>query len=106
MAIGAFKLSKRAFHDLIDVRLPESEIEQIRAILGEEPALLGYHRLRTRRSGMVRYVDMHVVVPREWSVVEAHDLADRLEKRLAHQLAPANVVIHVDPFNEAKAAGI
>lgn len=102
MTLGAWKLSRIAFHDLIDVRLPEEEIGHICEILESTPSLLGYHRLRTRRSGHVRFVDLHVVVPREWSVVEAHDLADELEKRIAQELAPANVVIHVDPFNPAK----
>lgn len=102
MGLGAWRLSHLAFHELIDVRLPEGEVSRIRAILADESTVLGYHRLRTRRSGNVRYVDMHIVVPREWDVVQAHDVADALEKKIARELAPANVVIHVDPFNPAK----
>lgn len=99
MAYGAWKLSNQAFHDLIDVRLPEEDLATIHAILAQEPSVLGYHRLRTRRSGSLRYVDMHIVVPRDWNVVEAHDIADHLEKRISAELEPANVVIHVDPYD-------
>lgn len=99
MAYGAWKLAYRAFHDLIDVRLTDPEVAQVRAILDADPSVLGYHRLRTRRAGSVRYVDLHLVAPREWSLVQAHDLADRLEKQIAANLAPANVVIHVDPYD-------
>jgi cation diffusion facilitator family transporter len=99
MAWGAWKLSFQAFHDLIDIRLPDEEIHQVRTLIESEPQILGFHRLRTRRSGSMRFIDMHIVVPREWTVVEAHDLADRLEKRIALDLQPATVVIHVDPYD-------
>lgn len=102
MAFGAIKLSAKAIHDLLDVRLPKSEVERIGEILKSDKSLLSYHRLRTRRSGSMRYVDVHIVVPNDWSVIQAHDLADRLEKRIESDLAPAQAVIHVDPFEFTK----
>ena len=36
------------------------------------------------------------------TLVEAHHIADELEKRIAQRFAPANVVIHVDPFDAVK----
>ncbi len=102
MGLGAWKLSHLAFHELIDVRLPEGELQRIHAVLASETDVLDVHRLRTRRSGNQRYVDMHIVVPRDWDVVQAHDVADRIEKTIARELAPANVVVHVDPFDPNK----
>lgn len=99
LAIGAIRMVKKAFHELIDVRLPEVEVSAIKDILGAEPELLGFHRLRSRSSGGFRHIDVHIVVPNEWSLVEAHALADSLEKRISTSLAPANVVIHVDPYD-------
>jgi len=103
MFIGAVRLSREAFHELIDVVLPEEEIAKIISIIDSHEGVLGYHRLRTRRSGELRHIDFHVVVPRDQSVVEAHDTADALEKRIESALKPAKVVIHVDPFDEGKA---
>lgn len=103
MFFGAVKLSREAFHELIDVILPESEVELVKKLVCEEAGALGYHRLRTRRSGTLRHIDLHLVVPREWSVVQAHDVADGLEKKIAAALSPAHVVIHVDPYDERKA---
>lgn len=100
---GAVRLSREAFHELIDVVLPEKEILLINSMIEEVPDVLGYHRLRTRRSGELRHIDFHIVVPSEWSLVQAHDVADLLEKRICDALAPAHVVIHVDPFDETKA---
>jgi cation diffusion facilitator family transporter len=100
---GAVRLSREAFHELIDVVLPEAEIRQIIGLIENDPDVLGYHRLRTRRSGELRHIDLHIVVPAEWSVVKAHDVADALENRIEEALRPAKAVIHVDPFDENKA---
>ncbi|GBC91089.1 Ferrous-iron efflux pump FieF [bacterium HR14] len=69
-----------------------------------EPDVISYHRLRTRRSGAMRYIDLHIVVPSDWSLQQAHAVADRLEKRIAQALAPAQVVIHVDPYDPTRAS--
>lgn len=103
LGYGATKMVRAAFHELIDIRLPEDQLALIRSALDEEPEMLGYHRLRTRRSGGTSHVDLHIVVPNEWSVVQAHELADKLEHKIEALLSPAQVVIHVDPFDAHKA---
>jgi cation diffusion facilitator family transporter len=104
MAYGSWRLSQQAFHQLIDRRLDQDEIATIHDLVYRHDGVLDYHRLRTRLSGNTRYVDMHIVVPRDWSLVRAHDVADALEKEIAASLEPAVVVIHVDPFNPEKAS--
>ncbi|MCS7208495.1 MAG: cation diffusion facilitator family transporter, partial [Fimbriimonadales bacterium] len=101
---GAWQLATRAFHELIDHRLPQEEIALIDHILRSEPNLLNYHNLRTRRSGATRYVDVHIVLPNDWSLQRAHEVADTLEKRIAHALRPAVVTIHVDPYDPMRVA--
>jgi cation diffusion facilitator family transporter len=102
MAVGAWKLAKQAFDQLIDRSLTDEELQEIKRIVENHPGIMGYHRLRSRLSGDTRYIDMHVVVPVDWSVVQAHDVADEIEKLVANALMPAVVVIHVDPFDETK----
>jgi ferrous-iron efflux pump FieF len=104
MAYGAGRLLHRAFHELIDARLEDHEIARIRAILDAQTDLRGYHRLRTRRLGNTCQVDLHIEVPRDWDVVRAHELADRIEQLIESELAPAQATIHVDP--EAQEPGI
>lgn len=102
IAFGAWRMAKEAFDQLIDKTLPEEELALIRDILDREGECLSYHRLRGRHSGSSHYIDVHIVVPTDWSVVQAHNLADRLEKAIAANLQPAHVVIHVDPFDAKK----
>ncbi len=102
IAFGAIRMSREAVQQLIDHRLPDDELARIAAVLSDSPGVISYHHLRTRHSGHVHYIDVHVVVPAEWSLVQAHDLADAIEKRIEEELAPAHAVIHVDPFDERK----
>jgi cation diffusion facilitator family transporter len=102
IGFNSWLLAKQAFDQLIDRRLPADEVRKIRQIVAGHQGIIGCHRLRSRLAGNVRYIDMHVVVPNELTVVEAHELADHLEKQIATELSPAQVVIHVDPYDEAK----
>jgi len=102
IAYGAWGMVREAYDQLIDRVLPEDEMKRIDTILCESPGVISYHRLRARHSGSVHYIDLHVVVPCEWTLIQAHDLADNLEKRIESELAPAQVVIHVDPFDATK----
>jgi cation diffusion facilitator family transporter len=104
MAHGAWHLLVEAFDHLIDKRLSDQDLDRIETILNEHPDVLGHHRLRSRMSGNMRYIDMHIVVPNAWSVVQAHNVADELEKTIGQDLAPAQVVIHVDPYDAGKVA--
>ena len=87
----------RAFDEVIDRHIDPSELAKIKDILAKEPDLISFHKLRTRHSGNWHYVDVHIVVPRNWSVVQGHELADRIEKGIEAELAPAVCTIHVDP---------
>lgn len=101
---GAWQLSHRAFHELIDHCLPKEELARIHQILRSEPNLLNYHNLRTRRSGAMRYVDVHIVLPNDWSLQQAHAVADALERQIERELYPAEVTIHVDPYDPERVA--
>jgi cation diffusion facilitator family transporter len=102
IAFNAWKTCMQAFNQLIDQRIPDEDMAVILGILGEEKEILSYHRLLTRHSGSHHFIELHIVVPRTDSVVQAHSVADRLEKRIEVALRPAHVMIHVDPENLAK----
>ena len=103
MCFGAWMTAQEAFQHLIDRRLEDGELAAIQRLVEENKEVLGYHRLRSRLSGDMRYVDMHIVLPSNYSLIQAHAVADELEKKIAFELAPAQVVIHVDPYDEIKA---
>ena len=88
----------------MDRSLTSEETGKIKSILNAEKRLLNWHRLRSRKTGSLRQVDFHVVLPEEMSLGEAHSIADSLELQIREQLAPCEVVVHMDPWNPAKVA--
>jgi cation diffusion facilitator family transporter len=97
-----WKLTVAAGKHLMDSSLPESEVAEIEKIVKSEPRVVSWHRMRTRKSGSQRHIDFHIVMPAEATLVEAHHIADELEKLIAQRFAMANVVIHVDPYDVTK----
>lgn len=96
------KIGWEALGQLLDRSLPAAEQQLITDLLGEhDDMFLDYHRLRTRRSGRERQIDLHLVTCPRVTVGEAHGVCDHLEQDVAERLAHTRLVIHVEPCNEA-----
>jgi len=94
----AYDVLRRSFGALIDVRLPQAEENAIRASVMEHGGeVVGFHKLRTRKAGSQRYIDLHLVMPKNASVDEAHKMCDHLEQDIANRLHHTSVTIHVEP---------
>jgi cation diffusion facilitator family transporter len=91
------RLTVDAVQHLLDRGLPAEDVQQIERVLGSDPDVLDWHRLRTRKSGSLREVDVHVVLRGEVPLAQAHGVAHRLEVAILEQLRPAHAVIHLDP---------
>lgn len=100
LGYSSLKMVHQAFHEVIDRTIDPEELAKIKEVLANEPELISYHKLRTRHSGAWHYIDIHLVVPRHWSVVQGHELADRVEKKVEALLHPAVCTIHIDPADE------
>ncbi len=89
---------KKSFGGLVDVRLPEAEETVIKSCIIEHYAeVVSFHKLRTRKAGSQRYIDLHLVMPRDASVDEAHRMCDHLEQDIEYRLHYTSVTIHVEP---------
>jgi len=97
----AYDLTKRAFPPLIDSKLPEDEERLVELSVEEHVGPLGdavgFHELRTRKSGSERYVELHLVMASDGSIEKAHSLCDHLEEDIMSKLPHAHVTIHVEP---------
>ncbi len=97
----AYDVMRKSISDLIDAKLPEAEEEIIRAAIMEHAGeLINFHALRTRKAGNRRYIDLHLVMPKDISVAEAHRMCDHLEKDIKSKLRRASLTIHVEPCGE------
>ncbi|MBN1504158.1 MAG: cation transporter [Candidatus Eisenbacteria bacterium] len=94
----AYCLTARTLKELLDAGLPEQEKRKVELILSEHRGeFVGFHKLRCRKSGGTRHIDMHLVVCRDKTVGEAHDLCDRLESDIKSAIRSVSLTIHVEP---------
>jgi cation diffusion facilitator family transporter len=82
---------------LMDASLPEEELEAVREELAAAPLIDSHHRLRGRRAGRRRYIDVHVQVDGGLTVAEVHRMTDDLELAIADRMPGAEILIHVEP---------
>jgi len=95
---AAYDVLKKSFGGLIDVKLPEAEEVEIKSCITEHYSeLVGFHELRTRKAGSWRYIELHLVMPKNASVEEAHRVCNYLEQDIENRLHYTKVTIHVEP---------
>ena len=91
----------RAFRELTDYSLPKEEQEILNNCIREHfTQLVDFHAVRSRRAGSERFVDLHLVMPRDVTVEDAHRMCDHLEKDIKTKLPNSSITIHVEPCNE------
>jgi cation diffusion facilitator family transporter len=91
---------RRAFSPLLDEQLPQEEVRAVEAIMTKNDQVLGWHKLRTRKSGSQRHVDVHIQVDDDMSLKEAHRLTEELEDAMRDALPNLSVMIHTEPYEE------
>jgi cation diffusion facilitator family transporter len=93
-----FDLTRRAAIDLTDVKLSTREENIIRTIINDHYSeFVNFHRFRSRRSGRRKYIDLHLVVSKGYTVEQAHNLCTHIEKDIKKVLKHTDVLIHVEP---------
>lgn len=95
---AALDLTKKAFAPLVDVSLPDEEREIIATVLlFHVDEFVEFHKLRTRKAGPERHIDLHLVVPKYTPVVDVHELCDEIELEISERLHLTSVLIHAEP---------
>ena len=98
MAWTAAGLVRTALSEIMDVALPEHELQAIHDVLvAHQDEIRGFHRLRSRRAGPTRHVDMHLLVDPERTVADVHTICDSIERDIQERLPGAMVIIHMEP---------
>jgi len=91
----SYNLISRAFSPLLDTAWGDTEIMDLERRLNNME--VSYHDLRTRIAGNYRFVDIHVEIPENESVGDAHNYCDKIEDALKDAYSNLTVTIHVEP---------
>lgn len=95
--INAWAIVRKALDMLMDRELPDADREKIYAITGAHPEAYRVHDLRTRRSGQMTFIQLHLEMDPNISLLRAHRIADEVESRILDAFPGAEVIIHQDP---------
>jgi cation diffusion facilitator family transporter len=96
---SAATVARESIDVLMDRRLPLNVDEQVAEVVGRyrDQGVLGFHDLRTRRSGSQKFIDLHLEVERGMRLQEAHDVSVRVLRAIEAEIPRARVQIHTDP---------
>jgi cation diffusion facilitator family transporter len=98
MGWTALGLVRIAASEVMDTSLPDADLAVIHDVLVEHRQYVrGFHRLRSRRTGAIRHVDMHLLVVADLTVEQVHPISDRIEHQIEERLPGTIAVIHVEP---------
>jgi len=93
------RIIRRSSGVLVDEALPDEEMDRIEAAIAaaRTAEVAGYHKLRARRAGSRRYIDLHVQYRSGTSLERAHELAHGMRDEIEAAIPRAEVLIHVEP---------
>jgi cation diffusion facilitator family transporter len=100
IVVAGLRILMRSSRVLVDEVLPDSELAAVREALEEDhraPEIAGYHKLRARRAGSRRYIDLHVQFHEGTSLARAHAVSHELQEEIRARLDRADVLIHLEP---------
>ena len=97
IAVSAWRVGQQSLDQLMDRELPDEARRRIREIALEHPGVVTLHDLRTRASGRMLFIQLHLEMDANITLMRAHQIADSVEARLREAFPGSEVIIHEDP---------
>lgn len=95
----AYNLIAQATKELLEASLPKDTETEIVRLAAEENRVSEIHNLRTRRIGNNIAIEMHLRLPGNLSLYEAHEHARNIEKRLRERFGEQTYIgLHLEPL--------
>lgn len=98
--VGAgIRILSRSSRVLVDEAPPPEELDRIESAIAAAAIteMAGYHKLRARRGGARRYIDLHVQFRSGTTLERAHQRAHQLRDAISAEIPNSDVLIHVEP---------
>ncbi|MEE9552556.1 MAG: cation diffusion facilitator family transporter, partial [Gammaproteobacteria bacterium] len=94
---NAWKIVQVALNQLMDRELPDEARDKITQIALSHPEVRNLHELRTRTSGHITFIQMHLEMDPALTLVKAHQISDEVEMDILKVFPNSEVIIHEDP---------
>jgi len=97
LVTGAWGVFRPSLDQLMDRELPDDDRERIKVIVRSHKAVRDMHDLKTRKSGLSTFIQLHIELDPEISLVAAHSVSDEVEQAILAGFPGAEIIIHQDP---------
>lgn len=99
--ITAYRLLRQASGELLEESLPKETEDKIESIVYQDPLVSDIHNLHTRRIGSIIAIEMHLRLPGDISLEEAHRHATAIEHALkAEYGSGTHIMLHIEPVKK------
>ena len=105
LVTGAWTIGRTSIDVLMDRELPEEDRRRILDIVQRQPGVRSVHDLRTRSSGLTKFIQLHVVLHPTMSLGRAHVMGDAIQAAVEEAFPQAEVILHIDPLDDSKPGG-
>jgi len=102
IVLTGVRIVRKSVLGLMDTALPVSEQNALRAVFDRYAKDDGveFHALRTRQSGMRRFISVHVLVPGDWTVHRGHELLEHIEADVRDTLPNVSILTHLESLDD------
>lgn len=98
ISITALKLIRKSSGELLEESLPQETEQQIVDIVYQDPLVTDVHRLHTRRIGNIIAIEMHLRLPKDITLEQAHTHATAIERHLRDTFGSGtHIMLHIEP---------
>ena len=94
---SAWEIITVSYDHLMDRELPDEQREEIERLVLQHKSARGLHDLRSRHSGTVTFIQLHLELDDDLSLLEAHKISDEVESCLLEAFPGSEIIIHIDP---------
>ena len=100
---AGYGLIKESSAGLMDISLPKEDNNRLRAILDSHTSeSMAFHAMRTRESGTRQFMEMHMLVPGDWTVRRGHDAMEDLIDEIRAEFPDLWVTGHLEPIEDPR----
>jgi ferrous-iron efflux pump FieF len=97
LAWSVVSILRQSYDQLMDRELPEADRARIKAIVLGHAGIAGMHDLRTRAAGTRSFIQLHLELDPNFSLLKAHAIGDEVEAAVQAEFPQAEIIIHHDP---------
>ncbi|MGY0559692.1 cation diffusion facilitator family transporter [Luteimonas sp. A277] len=102
--VTGYRLISESAAGLMDVSLSPEDNARILAILEvhTEKGRIEFHAVRTRESAARQFMEMHMLVPGDWTVLRGHDAMEDLIEKIVAEFPAMRVTGHLEPISDPR----